>query len=609
MEGPRIVGSSDVRKALGKLNPAAAEYEGSLWVVRVFDTKHPQPSGLTALQADFMASAAQSACWAIRNLHWLPSPQQGGSPWIVCTRGPAGEKLTQPPTGPAKKSAQQLDHEAKHALYCQHVSGNERELMFDDVSPSFKIGTAASSLTEFHPRDQSSTSMAAYWGTNAQDVVLYALPSLHIHLTFQEAHCSLRHEYENAVQFSPDATKLAIWWWQSMGQDPEMMMLAIYDARSGLRLAAFSDQVDRHTPAPASTYLPCLIVWSTLCDRLLWSRKDSYYVHELLTGYGFPIWIEPRPSSNSKDASVECGWMPCGQVALVVGRQVCQQVSVSGQAQVSVLAVSMDGSIISSWICLSGWQTTPQLCGCSASLEDHPKLKSVMEFAWGTRRHPLEPIWSRGIAGLLQPHDHLTALISSQINSHLGLGFPTHDRCIYWDDWARPHCRRASAWQTCTPKLSPNGQLLVLAPCEPEPTWARQHMHALPEQAHGQRCSHLVWNAAQQQMEQHITSWPAWTCFAWHPAANFTSTYAVGLMDGRILVADARNSAAPVRSWSYAALRKLKWHPARAMQALRAGRGDRYPQIAIDGPCIWDCIAWSPDGTKLFAAVNDQPSQ
>ena len=78
--------------------------------------------------------------------------------------------------------------------------------------------------------------------------------------------------------------------------------------------------------------------------------------------------------------------------------------------------------------------------------------------------------------------------------------------------------------------------------------------------------------------------------------------------DETILVADARSSAVPIRSWSYAALREFQWHPTRAADTLLGydgGMDYQHARRASKGPCIWDCMAWSPDGTKLFAAGND----
>ena len=469
--------------------------------------KHPQPGA--ASQADFKASSAQTACWPIQTLHWIPPSQQGSSPWIVCTRRVTSkEAVNCPSAAPALQSWE------RHALFCQDTQGNTCEVVVGDLRPTFRIGLLWPSPNQPHLHAQSDVCMAACWGHIAGALVLYELPSLQTCFTFREANCTIRPWDENAVQIGPHLSKLAIWW-----GDNALSMLAVYDTGSGKKLATFSDRLQ----GPTRMYYQHLLVWSPCSDRLLCTRTGSYYVLELLTGHGFHIWIRPRPSFELRDATVQCGWMPCGQAVLVMGQQTWQGQSHAGHNQVSLFAVHMDVSIMSEWPCVAGWQTVHQAHICQESQVNHPSWRRANLAAWELSQHPLEPTLSQGIAGLLQPHDHLTALISSHVDSQLGLDFQTFDGCRGWTWHSYPSDTCTTSLQATTPKLSPNGKLLVLAPVVAE-LLGRAQLASNP--AYGQHCAHLVWDAAQQKIKRQVTTWPAWTCFAWHPAAIFTSLYA-----------------------------------------------------------------------------------
>ena len=91
-------------------------------------------------------------------------------------------------------------------------------------------------------------------------------------------------------------------------------------------------------------------------------------------------------------------------------------------------AVHMDGPILATWPCRAGWAICDLVTENTASryLEQLTDIDSkAAEAAWASTAHPLEPLWSHGLAPALQPHDSLLPVVSKMGNSHMGIGFQT----------------------------------------------------------------------------------------------------------------------------------------------------------------------------------------
>ena len=175
--------------------------------------------------------------------------------------------------------------------------------------------------------------------------------------------------------------------------------------------------------------------------------------------------------------------------------------------------------------------------------------------AWSSTDHVLGLVWAHGHPSLFQAHSAMIALLSSQVDSKIGLAFQPCDGL----------------------EMSPCGRIIIAAPPPPTPDAPYQQ----------QFCTQLIWDEQCQQMVRHETKLPDWKRFAWHPAANSQPYFVMAREKNDILLVDAKHPD-NFKRWRYNDFYGL---PAET----------RHICLDADG---WDVVSWSPDGTKLVFVAH-----
>lgn len=345
------------------------------------------------------------------------------------------------------------------------------------------------------------------------------------------------------------------------------MILTIYDTHDGQQKALVHEHdiggsLLRLTNRRVTHY--CILAWAPSSEALLFCMQGLFHVmrfHTLEQGNDFvtvgPILIRPNdcleapeglyrakwvhPDKLSRLVLPATGWMP-GNFVMVSGSPTPSRVA-EGSAirnpKSDLFLISLDGSILGQWRSSDGGAS-------QRSPSDYSWPSKAVEDAWMSSQHLLEPIWSQGVPGLLQPHDLLIARLSDKMDSGIGLGLqPLHGV-----------------------ELSPCGNMMLAAPPHYSPKGA----------PHRPFCTLLVWDKQRLEMVRHATKLPSWQKLAWHPAASIHPFLAM-IVNGDVLLVDCRSPKSPMR-WYSSDLYK-----------------DRYPHM-YEAP--WDSLAWTPDGTKIL---------
>lgn len=188
------------------------------WAIEVLDTVHGQRTTI----ASGVKRKQKDSDEYVSDLEWIPAApdQPNQHPWIVYMLAGSGRMICR----------QVVTNVAFEAPF------GENDQCCQQFALGIAVGTAGSRAVLQSPGS------VATWSPWSSVVTLHQLPSLHAHAFLSK--CSRHQATARAVNFSPDAEKLAILW--SLGH--ENGLLVVYDAQTGQTMASLG--------APASASSP-----------------------------------------------------------------------------------------------------------------------------------------------------------------------------------------------------------------------------------------------------------------------------------------------------------------------------------------------------------------
>ena len=247
----------------------------------------------------------------------------------------------------------------ERVLVCAHMQTQQQ---YKSVVQGFRSFLSTESIRTCVARDHS----VAAWVMADATVALLRLPSLDLMATLQCSPPFCVH----AITFSPDSTCIAL---RCNGPNRFLQsytsLLQCFDVSTGSSIG--------------SPVIPWygVAVWAPTLDRIFGPRADmrtsqrnpGFFLHvtsgQLLR---LPVFVEADGDSCS-------AWLPDGQSIIICGHTKAEPGSCM---QRTLYLVLLDGTIALSW-----------------QLSHHMRNPLSLPF------HPLDPLWSEGFPGLVQPYD------------------------------------------------------------------------------------------------------------------------------------------------------------------------------------------------------------
>ena len=465
--------------------------------------------------------ASQGGCqtmgWRVTDTQWLPATMDQSSRWLVFT--------TRSPF---------LGGMFRCGLICIDAISNTMEEVMSSEGQQFQLAVTTAGS------DQQPACKAAAWSESGNAVQLYQLPDLQPGVQLQAGRCTTC--TSRAISFSPDAARIAVWWDAS-----EEHLLAVHDTDTGDVLLVVNEPAD----ARQGKSLYNILAWSPTSHGLLFCMNSVYYVLGMSAGGCAATGIKPKEALSHGEESDKvslCGWMPSVEVAIVTGMR--KSLSNPSSASVSHFVLRYDGSVLGQWTGPEGWQRchgshAKPSWGLTHSLV---AVSASAEATWKSVEPLLDPFWSPMLLGQ-QGRKPLGRNVLERINEDLPLG-----------------CQNHNLEQTEL-SISPCGKVISSTP----PTCQKGQKCCILI-----RCVHNVSHAVYQ-----ATSLPAWSHFAWHPAAGMCPIAAMAGSGNDILLVSAKTTRILSR-----------WR----LQDLLELYGGPDPSRWFK----WTCLAWAPDGTKLL---------